>query len=225
MFAAFAQELEALGRQPWVLRYPTNRAMGYAELAARVLGQLPEDPPFVLLAESFSGPVALRVASAKPGRCAGLVLSTTFARSPLPWARALAPALTWAPTKPPLALLSWLLLGRWSTAALRAELSASLAEVEPQVLRVRAAEALRVDVRERCAAIDLPSLILVATSDRLQGAEPSRALSKLLPQARVAEIDGPHLLLQARPRECAHLIAEFVAQLDGKRVHSQLVGP
>jgi len=159
----------------------------------------------------------LRFADAVSDRCAGLVLSTTFARSPLPWARVLAPALKWAPTKPPMVLLSWLLLGRWSSAALRAELSASLCEVEPHVLRLRAAQALCVDVRERCAAIDLPRLALLATSDRLLGAEPSRSLARLLPQARVAEIEGPHLLLQARPRQCAQLIAEFVTQLDGKR--------
>lgn len=200
-----------------MLGYPTDRALGYEELAAWALEQLPRDQRFVLVAESFSGPVALRIAEAVSQRCAGLVLSTTFARSPPPWARMLVPALKWAPTSLPMALMSWFLLGRWSSAALRADLAASLAEVEPQVLRTRAAEALRVDLREHAAAIDLPSLVLAARSDRLQGAGPSRELARLLPRARIAEIEGPHLLLQARPRDCAQLIAEFVARFDGER--------
>jgi len=80
MFAGFAGELDALGLQPSVLGYPADRALGYEELAAWVLAQLPRDQRFVLLAESFSGPVALRFADAVSDRCAGLVLSTTFAR-------------------------------------------------------------------------------------------------------------------------------------------------
>lgn len=49
-----------------VIKYPTDKLLDYAALAESVSSQLPTDERFVLLAESFSGPIAISLAASKP---------------------------------------------------------------------------------------------------------------------------------------------------------------
>jgi hypothetical protein len=46
-----------------VIAYPPNRVLGYPELVALVRPQLPVDEPYVLLGESLSDPITLRIAT------------------------------------------------------------------------------------------------------------------------------------------------------------------
>jgi pimeloyl-[acyl-carrier protein] methyl ester esterase len=66
-------------------------------------------------------------------------------------------------------------------------------------------------MRSRCAGITTPTLLLRATRDRLVTRQRHEELRCSLPHASVAEIEGPHRLLQARPVECAEAIMRFVA--------------
>src|SRR5688572_28354175 len=83
----FAPFVAALGpdQSVVVVRYPTDRTHCYAELEPIARAALPIDQPFVLLGESFSGPVAISIAAAPPHQLKGLVLCCTFARNPYPW--------------------------------------------------------------------------------------------------------------------------------------------
>ncbi len=58
--------------------YPHDRVLDADGLEAFAREQLPGDRPFVLLGESFSGPIALRIAADPPPMLRALVLSTTF---------------------------------------------------------------------------------------------------------------------------------------------------
>ena len=66
--------LTARGVPAQVLRYPQEGPQDYATLAARVRLQLPETP-FVLLGESFAGPLAVLLAAQTPPALRGVVLS------------------------------------------------------------------------------------------------------------------------------------------------------
>src|SRR5262249_11759259 len=86
-----------------VVRYPGDQAIDYAGLEAVARGFLPKQTPFVLLAESFSGPIALAIAAAPPANLKGLILTCAFARNPRPGLRrlqAFVPLLPigWVPT-------------------------------------------------------------------------------------------------------------------------------
>lgn len=74
-----------------VVSYPRAERLGYAALADRVRALLPLHEDYVLLAESFSGPLGVMLAAERPQRLRGLVLCATFARSPLPLLRWMAP--------------------------------------------------------------------------------------------------------------------------------------
>jgi len=205
--------------RPWfeavpVVAYPQDRILSYAELEVFVRASLPEGSPFVLLGESFSGPIALSIAANPPPGLVGLVLSTTFARSPVPLLSPLASLMRLAPVRSvPMTLFSWLLLGPWATAQRKTELQDALKSVDPDVLRSRAAAALRVDVSATMGRVALPTLYLRATKDRLLVRRAATELSRSLSNLQVVDIEGPHLLLQANPSACARTIGAFVEKL------------
>lgn len=196
------------------IAYPSNTVLDYSELEALVRATLPTADPFVLLAESFSGPIAMAIASAPPANLVGLVLSTTFASSPVRMLRPLAALLRFAPVRMlPLNILSWWLLGRWATPQLKAALGATLQTVAPEVLRSRAATALRADVSACLQLITVPTLYLRASEDRLLSPAAADAILRALPQAKRIDICAPHLLLQTAYVDAAREIGVFTNAL------------
>lgn len=196
-----------------IIDYPPDQPLGYAELESLVRRALPEGERYVLLAESFSGPVAIRVAANPPPDLAGLVLCSTFARNPWPWLRAVRVLAVRIPFKS---------LPRWLRAPLlwgsgdprrapRAAERASAGVAEP-VIRRRLHEVLAVDVTARLAAVALPTLVLAASRDRIVPRAATRLLLQRTPGAEGAVIDGPHLLLQSRPAESAAAVLRFLSR-------------
>jgi pimeloyl-ACP methyl ester carboxylesterase len=194
--------------------YPPDRPLGYAELETFARAALPIQAPFVLLGESFSGPIAIAIAADPPPNLIGLVLSTTFDRAPVPLLAPFASLTRFAPTRAlPTAALSAVLLGRWSTPELRRTLRAALDDVAPTVQRARAAAAMRVDMSDRLAHIAVPTLMLKANHDRLLRAGVGRQLLAGIANVRQVALDGPHLLLQTRTDRCAEAVAQFAASI------------
>ena len=202
-----------------VLHYPPHKALDYAALELLARAALPGNVPFVLLGESFSGPIPLSIAADPPANLVGLVLSTTFARTPLPLFSPLAPLTRFAPVRAlPPALLSWWLLGRWATPALNASLERALLEVHPAVLRQRAALAMQADVSTLLERVTLPVLYLRATGDRLIMPGAAELILSAIKHATVRDIGGPHLLLQACPSAAARAVRDFVEGLQSARL-------
>ena len=214
LHSAFADAVGTAFDSVDVISYPTDRSLDYAALQALVRAALPSDLPFVLLGESFSGPIALSIAADPPSNLVGLVLSTTFANSPAPLLSPFAPFTSLAPVRVlPLSLLSWWLLGRWATPQLETALQDALLTVAPTVLRFRAATALRANALSGCGAISVPVLYLRATDDRLLSRRAGKQIASAIPHCTTVDIAGPHLLLQAMPQACARAVSAFASQL------------
>ena len=76
---------------PRIIVYPRDRTLGYDDLLPFVEERLPEGR-FALMADSFSGPLAVTIAARYPDRIVRLILSSTFVSSPiLPLFRPLRP--------------------------------------------------------------------------------------------------------------------------------------
>ncbi|BCT96719.1 hypothetical protein LYSHEL_25900 [Lysobacter helvus] len=201
-----------------VIAYPTDRFLDHAALEAFVRDALPAEDPFVLLGESFSGPIALAIAASQPANLAGLVLSTTFARFPTRVLSALSPLLPIAPVHhAPRALLRWWLLGDDATPAQIHALSTTLQRVAPTVLRRRSHAALRVDASAHLDRIRVPTLYLRGRRDRLVSRAAGESLRTSLPDCTLVDIAGPHLLLQAAPQACARAVIDFARRLPASR--------
>ncbi|MEK8029943.1 alpha/beta fold hydrolase [Ideonella sp. DXS29W] len=200
-----------------VLRYPLDRAAGYDELIAFAREALPTQHDFVLVGESFSGPIAMALAAEAPPHLAGLVLCCTFSRWPLPWFRGFAPLLRWWPWKPPLSALAWCLLGDRRAPAWRARLSQAMAKVSIQALRARALGVLTVDQTAALARVPVPVLYLRALHDRVVPRSAWRHVAHTRPDAQCIELPGPHFLLQVEPLRAAQAIRAFVDRLPRRR--------
>lgn len=212
----FAPVLRALNdRLPvTVVRYP-DAPLEYAEYERIARTALPRDRPFVLLGESFSGPIALSIAAAKPPGLAGYILCASFASCPRRLLRILRPLLGLLPIhRTPRALSAHFLLGRFATPELRRANASALRRVSPQTLRARLAVVADVDVSAKLCEIGVPGLYLRGTEDRLVPRDVCHALRRGAPRLRVVDVEGPHFLLQVNPRAAAQAIGDFVESVE-----------
>ncbi|WP_222432862.1 alpha/beta fold hydrolase [Caenimonas sedimenti] len=81
----FAPFIAAYGGATQVVRYPPTAVLNYAGLEEVARSALPRGEPFVLLGESFSGPIAISLAASRPPNLLGVILCCTFARNPRPF--------------------------------------------------------------------------------------------------------------------------------------------
>ena len=208
----FAPFLEALGDFPGqVIAYPPDRPMTYAEHEAHARAHLPREEPFVLLAESFSGPIGISIAASPPPNLRALILCVTFASNPLPAFGPLGRLIGALPAArmPPRLAAPWLYAGR-ATPALRRAHAQAMSRVTPAVIRKRVAELLKVDYKPLLRRIAVPIMYLRATQDRLIPASACRAIEQLRPDMEVSEIEAPHFLLQTEPLRCTAAVMSFM---------------
>jgi pimeloyl-ACP methyl ester carboxylesterase len=213
LFAEFVKQLTPIV-ECVVVAYPNDQPMGYAELEGLVGSALPKDRRFVLLGESFSGPLAIRIAGRSPARplgLVGLILSTSFAKNPYPalgWARWLA---AYVPVKGlPRWLRAPLMWGSVSPSAATSQTERAMSGVSAEVIRKRIAELLAVDETAALRQVSVPILVLRAARDRVISKRATQVILRNSPGAKVVEVDGPHLLLQTRAVECAEVVVSFL---------------
>jgi len=200
------------------LSYPTQQPMDYDGLLPFVRASLPDDD-YIIIAESFSGPIALQIAQDKLPGLKGVVLGASFARLDITakWilkilARILPPRLvpTW--------LLAPFLMGRYATPQLRHCLRQALAMVAPSVLGMRAQAALEVDLLQSGKTIDVPVLCLRATQDLLVPKTAAEAISQIANDVTIREITAPHFIFQIAVSECAAAILQFERNISERAV-------
>ena len=196
--------------------------LDYAALEAFVRDRLPQDRPFVVLAESFSGPLGAALRADPPPGMRALILCCSFVRNPRPMLAPLRHLLGLVPfgALPGFALRQ-ALLAPYATPALQAELAAALEQVPPSVLRQRLRAVLEIrekDASRSFARGSLPVLYLRARHDRLVPPANAAQILRLAPGAQLADIAAPHMLLQAAPDAAADAVAAFIAGLSAAQV-------
>ncbi len=195
-----------------VVRYPLEGAGDYATCLELARAALPTDQPYVLLGESFSGPIAISIAATAPRGLRAVILCATFAANPRPRLSIIRPLLPYLPvhgTGVSLRLSRFLVLGRCATPGIIQLHQRILATVPASTLRQRLEAVADCDVSEALARIKVPILCLVARHDRLIPRSAVRLIRQRAPAATVKEIHAPHCLLQCAPHEAADVIAGF----------------
>jgi pimeloyl-ACP methyl ester carboxylesterase len=197
-----------------VIAYPPQTRLNYDELTVLVRTQLPARRPFVLLAESFSGPIGLAIAATPPANLRALILCCTFAKYPFGLLRMAGSLLPFLPAaRPPIRLLAPFLMGHWRTEGLTQALGQALAQVDIQVLRFRVSEALSVDCSEQARTLQIPALYLQAESDRIVSPRAMASMQRLNPAICAVKLNGPHFLLQCNPDGAWAEIRQFLGSL------------
>ena len=199
-----------------IVRYPTDECLSYSELANLLASSCAPSARFVLVAESFSTPLAVRYAATKPPHLTALVLCAGFAASPLNgWRRyfasLLAPIL-FRVRLPEFTLKRWL-IGPDAPDSLRKDVRTAVELVKPKVLASRFRAVLACDARAELAQIAIPILYIQAERDRLISESCLIQIRRIKPEVIEVEIDGPHLLFQREPAIAADAVAKFVREL------------
>jgi len=199
---------------PVVVRYPADRPLSFREHVEFVRAHLPQGEPFVLLAESFSGPIGLQLLAPPVDDLLGVIFVASFDRYPKPF------LLDMARLMPQGLLLKicqtrffcrLLCLGsasRQAVALFRKALASVALQVLTQRLKILAELPPPADTLFRG-----PALYLQATHDHLVPQRAAAALLRSLPQMQVERIRGPHTILLACPEQGAQRIGKFVRAL------------
>lgn len=198
---------------PLIISYPPAQSLSYDRLLEKLVASLPSDGRVAILGESYSGPLAIRIAAEHPERIAALILSTTFPCSPLPqWMRSLRflvrPAFLWAVRWRP--FVRFFLLNGAPTDRVTPVLDA-IRRVRLRVVADRIREVAAIDVRGAVRSVAVPTLILSGRFDRVVSRRVASTMAELAGHARLVELDAPHLLLHIVPDRAADVIAEFLA--------------
>lgn len=197
---------------PEIVSYPPDQTLGYEQL----LHLLPRSlAPTFMIAESFSGPLAVMAAS-RDQSVRALVLVASFLCCPvaIPVRRLVSfiPSRLFGWSMP-----DWMLRQLfWGNTASQSDLD-RFREVSrivaPEVLAHRLAEILRVDVRQAFSSSKIPVLYLQGTKDQLVPRGAFSVIREQLPSVEVETFDAPHFILQCRPKEAAARITTFLHRL------------
>lgn len=195
-----------------VVSYKTDAVETYDDLVHAF--ELPQEP-VCLVGESFSGPIAIRLASMRPDRVRGVILAASFATSPLSFASSIASfAAPRLPRATKFAMRTMLLNGGYPELA--EEVHAATLLVSKSVLAGRIREIARVDERHTLRSTAMPLLFLRARHDRLIGKQQMRIVQEERRDTQIHELDAPHLVLQTQPARAADLIERFVGGLSSR---------
>jgi pimeloyl-ACP methyl ester carboxylesterase len=190
-----------------------QQAADYDSIAQSIVHRLPSDRPFVLLGESFSGPLALKIAARGDLKLVAVVLVASFIRRPVAWLpgiarfifRAAVFRLPWQRF-----FVNHLLAGGRSPDDLLRETMASMHSNDHRVLAGRVRVALTVDATDDLIQCPVPILYLRGAQDRLIDPKTADALKRMRPDLECRTIHAPHFVLQCAPAEAAKVVADYL---------------
>jgi pimeloyl-[acyl-carrier protein] methyl ester esterase len=211
LFAPFVRALPEWVK-PVVVSYPGDRPLDYPECLELVMAALPVDEPFVLLGESFSGPLALMAAARRPKGLRGVILCATFAGWPLRFPAFVADLTVslgifrLKATR----LFFRIVLGKNASAELGELFSRALARLSPAVLAARARTVMEVNCLEELRSCPVPLLALVSDRDRIVSDRCPELMQRVRPDMEMVHFDSPHLILQLATLEAVRHISRFL---------------
>jgi pimeloyl-ACP methyl ester carboxylesterase len=182
--------------------------LSYEQLQKLVEDKLAALPDYMLLAESFSGPIAIKIASKNPQGLRGVILSATFTSRPvsLPLFSLLEKTVSFIKLIP-VASIDFLLCNNHQLAVRVKEI---IRHIPADVLKTRLQSVAHVDVSLELAQINVPLLYLHPDNDRCLGDHTLKQFTALRPDMQVCRIEGPHLLLQANPAAVSAHVIQFM---------------
>jgi len=195
-----------------VISYPTHQVKSYEELTAYVLEQVGSiQGRFVLVGESFSGPIAILLSAKSISGLIGTILVATFASTPY---FTLAKYLPWELIFKLAKILYWLRIKFSDTknSSILKAASIELQKVSPVVLAARTRAALTVDVDKQLQQSTVPMVYFRAKYDVVVPKWNLKKIVKLKPDINVITFNTQHFLLQSASHEAWDAIDKFIKE-------------
>jgi len=202
-------EFKPDGIETIVISYPTQEKKTYRELSYYILSELETiTGSYVLLGESFSGPIALFVAQSNPNGLIGVILAASFISAPqtkllkyLPWNFGFSLA-------KPIYGVRRLFSNRKHAILLRL-ISKEIEKVAPKVLSHRIQLIFAVKADRALINCKVPILYLRGKHDYIVPKKNLDKIVELKNNVEVTEFNTQHLVLQSAPEEAWAAISEF----------------
>lgn len=206
LFKPFIESLPS-DCEPLILSYPLNKKMSYKALAAFVMEQLPVNEDYILVAESFSGPVAYDIALHKPVNLKSVIFVASFLSNPRPFILkmfSLFPLGFLLLFPIPKFIIKLFLLGAGASESLIYLFKENIKKVPAKILTYRLSEIAKLpNEHQPCS---MRAIYIQATNDKLVPSNCVDLYKRAMENLRVVHVEGPHFLLQANPVKCAEII-------------------
>lgn len=210
LFQSFISELPS-NIEYSIITYPENEYLGYKELELYVLEKLPKIDNFVLVAESFSGPIGYLLAKRNLSNMKGIFFVATFLQNPnkflinlsklLPLSLLLALPI-------PKSIIKAFFLGKNASNQSIIQFKNIIKGTNSKILSFRIKEISRLSIH--LEKIKIKSFYIQALNDKLVSSNNLRSFTQISDILKTIKIKGPHFILQAKPRECAEFIANEI---------------
>jgi pimeloyl-ACP methyl ester carboxylesterase len=105
------------------------------------------------------------------------------------------------------------MLGGFSNPTVCELIQKAIKSVPAETIKSRMIEAMSANVEEELVKINVPILYLKATVDWFIPNWVSAGIKRLKPDVQIADVEGPHFLLQANPRVASAVILSFTAKV------------
>jgi pimeloyl-ACP methyl ester carboxylesterase len=218
LFAPFVRALPEWVK-PVVVSYGGAQPLDYVGHLEQVMAALPHAEPFVILGESFSGPLALMAAARRPKGLCGVILSATFIDWPLllpVWTARLAVALgVFRLKSTPFFFRT--VLGKNASAELKELFPVVLARLTPETLAARAKAVMTVDCTEELRTCPVPVLALISDRDRIVSSQCGERMQRIRPDLEITRFDAPHLILQLATAAAVERVCRFLATVNNSK--------
>ena len=194
-----------------VISYPNEESQKYSNLVGYVKDRLPRDDDFVVIAESYSGPIAYELMKRNITNLKAVIFIASFLENPRPVLLSFVKLL-------PISIILRLpvtkfiirryLLGSDATDRLITEFKTALSKVSPVVLASRLREISNLKKPDK--TVNYPCCYIGAEEDKLVTSKSFQAFRRVIPNLHIRSVNGPHFLLQSRPEECLKVIDEEI---------------
>lgn len=211
MFGPFIRELKNRF-QAWAISYPETGPQDYRSLAEYVRRQIPANEPYILLGESFAGPLVYEIAVADPVNCKAAVFVATYLTNPSPgFLKVLSrlPAAVVARFVSNAFVVRLLSLSRRAPSDVAHAIAANFASVEPGAIKQRLKAIGSLPGKPK-SALKVPAFYLQAAKDRLVPARKLEDFPELCPRLEVERVEGGHFILQENPAACAAVMCSML---------------
>lgn len=223
MFNAFNTEVKDAVKT-FVVAYPQEDAQDYLTLAEYVRSKIPENEDYILLGESFAGPLVYEIACKDPQNCKACIFVATYLTNPSP---AALNKLTRLPAKLIVYLLSIpiiiakLTLSKDADLDIAKAIADNFASVKPSIIKQRL-KTINSLGEAPTRQLAMPCLNLTATEDKLVMKEKINEFKTLCTQLTLGTAEGGHFVLQENPIKCGEVVKNFLTTIYDAWIKSSL---
>lgn len=158
--------------------------------------------PSIIIAESYSGSIALELIKLVPEKILHIYFVASFISSPSRLSRFgfILPEKLLLAISPKNPILLKYLFGRFLNSEIKEIFTQAIESVDPEVLKFRLTQISK--LKSENSQYSVPATYLVATQDNLVDRKVIDVFKNCFPQLTVVSIEGTHFLLQTNPQSC-----------------------